>query len=102
MLIDSVLDPVFILANQKNRLMSKTTNYTLSLSKKIGKLWVLEDVTPFFKPFKTYYFQEMGHDICKVTTSGLEIREGRADYTSRLCVIGSELKEEKIAELFGL
>lgn len=50
--------------------MSKTTNHTLSLSKKIGKLWVLEDVTPFFKPFKTYYFQEMGHDICKVTTSG--------------------------------
>ena len=50
--------------------MSKTTNYTLSLSKKIGKLWILEDVTPFFKPFKTYYFQEMGHDICKVTTSG--------------------------------
>ena len=69
-MIDSVLDPVFILANQKNRLMSKTTNYTLSLSKKIGKLWVLEDVTPFFKPFKTYYFQEMGHDICKITTSG--------------------------------
>ena len=50
--------------------MSKTTNYTLSISKKIGKLWILEDVTPFFKPFKTYYFQEMGHDICKVTTSG--------------------------------
>ena len=50
--------------------MSKTTNYTLSLSKKIGKLWILEDVTPFVKPFKTYYFQEMGHDICKVTTSG--------------------------------
>ena len=69
-MIDSVLDPVFIHANQQNKLMSKTTNYTLSLSKKIGKLWVLEDVTPFFKPFKTYYFQEMGHDICKVTTSG--------------------------------
>lgn len=49
---------------------SNTTNYTLSLSKKTGKLWVLEDVTPFFKPFKTYYFQEMGHDICKITTSG--------------------------------
>ena len=50
--------------------MSKTTNYTLSLSKKTGKLWILEDVTPFFKPFKTYYFQEMGHYICKITTSG--------------------------------
>ena len=32
----------------------------------------------------------------------VEIREGKADYTSRLCVIGAELKEEEIAELFGL
>ncbi|MBP5224650.1 MAG: GTP-binding protein, partial [Lachnospiraceae bacterium] len=30
-----------------------------------------------------------------------EIREGAADYTGRLCVIGSELKEDKLAELFG-
>ena len=25
-----------------------------------------------------------------------------SDYTGRLCVIGSNLKEEKLAELFGL
>ena len=31
-----------------------------------------------------------------------EIREGSADYTGKLCVIGSKLKEDKIAELFGL
>ena len=31
-----------------------------------------------------------------------EIREGGADYTGKLCVIGSELKEDKLAELFGL
>ena len=31
-----------------------------------------------------------------------EIREGAADYTGRLCVIGSELKEDKLAELFAL
>ncbi len=31
-----------------------------------------------------------------------EIREGAADYTGRLCVIGSELREGKLAELFGL
>ena len=29
-----------------------------------------------------------------------EIRRGSADYTGRLCVIGSELKEHEIAELF--
>ena len=31
-----------------------------------------------------------------------EIRAGHSDYTGRLCVIGSNLKEEKLAELFGL
>ncbi len=31
-----------------------------------------------------------------------EIRDGAADYTGKLCVIGSQLKEEKLAELFGL
>ncbi|MBO4872096.1 MAG: GTP-binding protein, partial [Lachnospiraceae bacterium] len=31
-----------------------------------------------------------------------EVRTCEADYTGRLCVIGCELKEEKLAELFGL
>ena len=31
-----------------------------------------------------------------------EIREGAQEYTGRLCVIGSKLKEDKLAELFGL
>ena len=31
-----------------------------------------------------------------------EIREGVPEYTGRLCVIGSKLKEDKLAELFGL
>ena len=31
-----------------------------------------------------------------------EVRYGAAEYTGRICVIGSELKEEKLAELFGL
>ena len=31
-----------------------------------------------------------------------EVRSGAADYTGRLCVIGSELKESKLVELFGL
>ena len=30
------------------------------------------------------------------------VRTGPADYTGRLCVIGAELKEEKLAALFGL
>jgi len=31
-----------------------------------------------------------------------EIRDGEADYTGRLCVIGSNLDEDKIKELFGV
>ena len=31
-----------------------------------------------------------------------EIRAGRPDYTGRFCVIGAELKEDKLLELFGL
>ena len=29
-----------------------------------------------------------------------EIREGAPEYTGRLCVIGSKLNEDKLAELF--
>ena len=32
----------------------------------------------------------------------MEIRTGAPDYTGRICVIGSKLKEEKLAELFGV
>lgn len=31
-----------------------------------------------------------------------EIRKGSPDYTGRLCVIGAELKEDQLKELFAL
>lgn len=31
-----------------------------------------------------------------------DIRQGSPDYTGRLCVIGSKLAEDKLAELFAL
>ena len=31
-----------------------------------------------------------------------EVRPGKADYTGRLCVIGAQLKEDKLSQLFGL
>ena len=31
-----------------------------------------------------------------------QVRRGPADYTGRICVIGSQLKEDKISQLFGL
>ena len=37
-----------------------------------------------------------------LTPGEYEIRKGAADYTGKLCVIGSNLKEDKLAELFGV
>ena len=37
-----------------------------------------------------------------LTPGEYEIRKGVADYTGKLCVIGSNLKEDKLAELFGV
>ncbi len=37
-----------------------------------------------------------------LTPGEYEIRESSADYTGRLCVIGSDLKEKEVAELFGV
>ena len=37
-----------------------------------------------------------------LTPGEYEIRRGGADYTGRLCVIGSGLDEEKLEALFGL
>ena len=31
-----------------------------------------------------------------------EIRTGAPEFTGRICVIGSKLKEDKLTELFGL
>lgn len=34
--------------------------------------------------------------------SEIDVREGAADYTGKLCVIGTKLNEEKLKELFGV
>ena len=31
-----------------------------------------------------------------------EVREGQADYTGRVCVIGTDLKEEELLKLFHI
>ena len=41
-------------------------------------------------------------DLFDMVPEETEIREGAPEYTGRLCVIGSKLKEDKLAELFGL
>ena len=37
-----------------------------------------------------------------MVTGEHEVREGAPEYTGRICVIGAELNEQKLAELFGL
>lgn len=66
--IDSLGDNVFLLqTNQKHTYMIKTntTNHTLFFSKKIGKLWMLDDVTPFHKSFQSYFFNASIKEIVK-------------------------------------
>ncbi|MDE5965525.1 MAG: cobalamin biosynthesis protein CobW, partial [Lachnospiraceae bacterium] len=45
---------------------------------------------------------EGGWSYFDLTPEEYEIRKGEPDYTGKLCVIGSELKEEKLEQLFGL
>lgn len=49
---------------------TKTTDYTLSLSKHFGRLWMLDDITPFYKKFQNHFSGEMGGDYLKITTCG--------------------------------
>ncbi len=39
---------------------------------------------------------------CEMGPEEFEVRHGEADYTGRLCVIGSHLNEEELAKVFGL
>ena len=54
--------------NTKNNTITK--NFTLTLTKEIGRLWILEDINPFHKPFHIFFDQDLGHDIGKLTTCG--------------------------------
>ena len=47
-------------------------------------------------------FTSWGAETPKQFTQAHEVRYGSADYTGRLCVIGSQLKEDGLKTLFGL
>ena len=42
-------------------------NKTLTFSKNFGKLWMLDDITPYYKKFQTHFDEKMGHDLLKLT-----------------------------------
>ncbi|MBR0297403.1 MAG: hypothetical protein IJR01_00315 [Bacteroidales bacterium] len=77
---------------------SNTKNYTLSLTKYIGKLWKLVDVKPFYKPFQEHYYDEMDHDFCKVMSCGAEndVLDILANGEKELC-IDLRISKERIA-----
>ena len=45
-------------------------NHTLTLTKEIGKLWIIEDITPFGKKFELFFDEKLNHDISKLTFIG--------------------------------
>lgn len=47
-----------------------TKDYTLTLTKEIGKLWMLKDIKPFHKNFDLFFNQDLEHDFIKVTACG--------------------------------
>jgi len=47
--------------------ISNIINRTLTFSKNIGNLWMLDDIQPYYKRFQTHFDEEMGHDLLKLT-----------------------------------
>ena len=45
-------------------------NHTLTLTKEIGKLWIIEDINPFGKKFEKFFDENLFHDISKITFIG--------------------------------
>ena len=55
---------------QKTMKNTPTRDFTLALSKEIGKLWILKDIAPFHKSFKRFFEDDLKHDIGKLMTCG--------------------------------
>lgn len=44
--------------------------HILTLTKEIGKLWIIEDVNPFGMKFERFFDEKLGRDISKLTFIG--------------------------------
>lgn len=55
---------------QKTKNIPTTKNHTVTLSKEIGNLWIIKDVSPFRKNFERFYDEDLNHDISKLTLIG--------------------------------
>ena len=73
------------------------------LEKMLEALSASEDYGIILRCKGNSFLQKTEHGfILYMVPEETEIREGAPEYTGRLCVIGSKLKEDKLAELFGL
>ena len=63
-------------------------NLTLTFSKNYGKLWMLDDVTPYYKKFQTHFDEKMGHDLLKITVGivGSKVLDILADGKTEMAV----------------
>lgn len=50
--------------------MQNTKNYTLTFTKEIGKLWILNGFAPLGKSFDRFFDENLGHDIGKLIAVG--------------------------------
>ena len=55
---------------QKTKNTTTTKNFTLTLIKEIGKLWILKGIDPFRKNFDRFFEEDLRHDIGKLITVG--------------------------------
>lgn len=55
---------------QKNTNKTASKTYTLTLTKEIGTLWIIEDIKPFGKKFEKFYDEDLSHDVSKITSIG--------------------------------
>lgn len=67
---------------------------TLTTSQDFGTILRAKGILPNSKADNWLYFDAVPEEF--------EIREGKPDFTGRICVIGSELKKDKIYDLFGV
>lgn len=44
--------------------------HILTLTKEVGKLWIIEDVNPFGMKFERFFDEKLGRDISKLTFIG--------------------------------
>mgnify|MGYP000739098101 CR=1 FL=1 len=72
------------------------------LEKMLEALSASEDYGIILRAKGMHSCRRRNMDYFDMVPEETEIREGAPEYTGRLCVIGSKLKEDKLAELFGL